>query len=277
MSPEKIIKTEAKDRLKNNWVLACVSVFLILILAMFIDCLFSVFVFASQHVNNIISDLDIEYITYIKYGVEFLAYLIPSIIIILLSPFLNGIMRIYVILSNSKICEAKQLLYYFKKGKYSRALGYNLQFFFRMLIPTILFFIPVITYSLLCYLLFFNFTNTTAFTLILVLLIILSSILTLIWAVRHFASFYYLVDDEEMKVSECFRESIKTVENKHNSIIKLFLTFIPQILLCLLVLPMLYVIPYMAESCCVSAKYLISLQKETEKHDESIPMYNSVQ
>ena len=55
------------------------------------------------------------------------------------------------------------------------------------------------------------------------------------------------------------------MKNRTGSAAKLIFSFTPWILLCLLILPMLYVIPYMTQSLCVSAKWMTKAALEENK------------
>lgn len=169
------------------------------------------------------------------------------------------------------------IIYYFRKGVYFKTIKLNLAFVVRLIPPAIISSIPVIIYACLCAFVFKDFFHTDLYYTFFGILAFFSSIIFFIYSLKYFLVLRYYEEDEELKISEYFKLSKNTMADNTLNVIKLLLSFIPWILLCVLVLPLFYVLPYMEESLSLSAKYMISLENEKEKNNESFSMYDSVQ
>lgn len=277
MKTETRIKKEAKGIMKNSYAKTVFSVFVLLLFFFLFDSVATLLGLFQNEITNFFSD-DNSFIAEVMYrSLWVITLLIPWIVFILLSPFINGLIRFFYIPSYTNNYDVNDLIYYFRKGYYERALKFNLSYFFRMIIPTIIFFIPVITYAILCSLLFKDFLNSPSFTIVLIILIILSLVLTYLYSIRYFVASRIFIEEENFEIKRYFEISKDIMNNKTMEMFRLLISFVPMILLCLLVLPIFYVIPYILQSFSISAKYLILLKKENIHYDESIPMYNSVQ
>ena len=92
----------------------------------------------------------------------------------------------------------------------------------------------------------------------------LSTVTTTLYALKYFTVFTVCVDNENLMPNDVFAYSKYIMKNKTGSAAKLIFSFIPWLLLCLLILPMLYVVPYMTQSLCIAAKWMTKATFEVD-------------
>ncbi|WP_312640926.1 DUF975 family protein [Hydrogenoanaerobacterium sp.] len=102
------------------------------------------------------------------------------------------------------------------------------------------------------------------------LLAVIAQIFFFIFSNRYFLSSYLIVEDPEIGVRKAIKTSIRSMKGHKSEIFVLQLSFVPWGLLSLLVLPLLYVVPYYNSSSALYAKYLIEREKLHEPEDETV-------
>ena len=288
ISAEQAVKQKARYILSKGWVCPIMSLGVMLILIFLyvemrdLSSVISTDFFGLDSLSlgdiNLFSDFSLSALSkllplFISIALEFLIALVT----LFLSPFINGYLKLYYSAIKNEKYEISDLIYFFHGKRFFKTLGMNLSFFFRLLIPGILIYLPVIIYVSLCLIFFSDFIQTGAYTAVLVILIILSSLMLLLYSLKYFLTFKLYCDDDTKKISSYFRDSKTYMYERTNDVIRLTWSLLPWILLSLLLLPMLYTLPYITQSYCVCANYLIDAEKDVIHNDESIPVYNSVQ
>lgn len=252
MSAEKIIRAQARDKLKHGgWSKVLIALAIIAVFYMIID-----------------SVATLEYIITDAFALnEFTEFVVKvscgSLVVLttfLLSPALLGFFR--MLCNDTKEYDTNDVVYYFSTfQRYTKALSYVLSFTVRMILPSLLCFSLVII--LICIKAFFlkDFIENTVYQVILVLFIFTAIVFTLRYATRYFLSFYLMCEDEEKPVSYYFTVSKIIMRNHQKDIVKLSNTFTGWIVLCITVLPLLYVLPYYMQAMCISAKWITQLSR----------------
>lgn len=109
-------------------------------------------------------------------------------------------------------------------------------------------------------------TVLAGFLLILgVVLWVCASIALALIAMRYFAARYLLVEDSSRKTNDCVRTAARYSKGFRWEIIKFQLSFILWWLLCSLLFPLLYVMPYYNASAAVFARHIIFTQRAKER------------
>ena len=133
----------------------------------------------------------------------------------------------------------------------------NLNLLMRLLLPAALFYAPLIAYEIISKnLIQGDFYGSTLYHDGYFLFAVLSTFTITLYSLRYFTVFTVCVDNETLSVKQIFQCTSTIMKNNTGSAAKLIFSFIPWLLLCLLVLPALYVIPYMTQSLCISAKWM---------------------
>ena len=249
MTAEAIIKSQARQILKNNFVPSIIALLILLLPFVIIDGATTVF---SCVIIKTVADESLA---------EFLIYCIGDsfeiIAGILLSPLINGYVRAHYRAAYTKEIDLKDVFYYAAgSGHYFDALSINIRLIIRMLLPILLLFSPVFIFDVIAMLSSKEFTDTLLYYDVHFFLCLLSTTTTILYSLRYYTVLTVSADNPQFSAKQVFRYNKKIMKDNTNSAAKLLLSFIPWFLLCFLALPMLYVIPYLTQSLCVSAKWL---------------------
>ncbi len=248
LSAEAIIKQQARQTLKSNYPKAIIALLIILLPLYMIDGTTTVI---SCAVMNLIPDSGTAkiWIYSIGYPVEFIAGF-------LLSPVINGYIRAYYRNAYTADMELQDLFYYFEQGRYAECLRFNIGFILRMLLPILLLYLPLIVFEIFSANIGGSFYGSLLYNDIFFVFSVLSTLAVTLYALKYFTLFTFCVDGGELDVKRAAEHSRYVMKDKTGSAAKLIFSFTPWLLLCMLVLPMLYVIPYMTQSLCISAKWM---------------------
>lgn len=248
LSPSAVVRSQARKTLKGNYVAAIAS-FVILLLPIFL----------IKGLATVIDGL----LTFITddptmFGVLEIVTLTPItiLLVVLLSPLFNGFVRIYYEASFTREFNMNNLFYYFGSGKYHRAVHLNLSFAIRLMFPAVLFFLPLFAYYIFCFAFMDAFVGTVLYKDFEFILTIMSSILLIIYSLKYFLVMTMFCTDDSIEARDLFRMSKEIMKDQKGDATKLFFSFTPWMLLCLLIIPALYVVPYMTQSLCIGAKWM---------------------
>lgn len=254
MRVEKFIKGEAKENLKDNWVKAVLSVFMIcfipLIAVLIVDMSYSVICGDEKTLTEVFSNSPVS-------GFFFVIFSIAAVVaVIALSPLMNGFVRFFYSLAVDKKCDVSDLFYFFEsKRKYTTAIK---------------FMTAVIVEGALCILaceipaalaLVFSQESRAAYVLGIVLAVL--GVITAFIILHKFTFTMILFSYYECDIKKSFVYGSLISKKHSDALIKLSASFIPQILLTYFVVPFVYVYPYMTCSYMVSAKYLLEKYQDT--------------
>lgn len=278
MSVEKIIRAEARNTLKSGYVSAIMGFVLMLLLFMFFEAIAQADGLIYITLDEIF-DKDIFFSAVLYYVIKAILTLIPCVVFLLLSPFINGYIKLYYDASLQNKYDVENLAYFFHKGKYKKTIKLNFSYFLRMIIPTIIFSLPILAFVIICSLCSDNYNEQGWYYFFFGVFVFLSTVGLLIYSLKYFVVFTKYSVDESLNIKEYFKYSKRIMSGKTVEIIKLTVSFIPWFLLSLLAVPLIYVVPYYTQALCISAKWLCELEKEENNYEEtqSIPLFNSIQ
>ncbi len=110
--------------------------------------------------------------------------------------------------------------------------------------------------------------------LVLAALVLLEVIVTLVmgvlwfcWIQRYFLVDYLFVSGEEEGLHAILRRSVRIMKKNRVQTAALIGSFLPWILLCLLVVPLLFVLPYLFSSMAINAKVLLERDRREQQAD----------
>lgn len=101
-----------------------------------------------------------------------------------------------------------------------------------------------------------------------ILLLLTAALLLSVFLLRYFLAPYILADDQKLSARKCIVLSKRYMKGRKGQLWVFHLSFFPWMLLSLLILPLLYVLPYISCASALYAKYLIEVkhrQQETPK------------
>ncbi len=248
VSPSKIVRNQARQTLKGHYVAAVASTF-VLLLPVYL--LIGITYIANGILLLLTKDMFLI-------GVLKIVILTPLniVIAVLLSPLFNGFVRVFWQASLNGEFRFDAMFYYFEKGKYQKTLLLNLSFLIRIMLPALLFFLPLFLYYLFCFGLMPEFVGSVLYKDFAFITAVMCSILLILYSLKYFLVFTMYCADDDADVKGLFRESKSVMAEQKHSAAQLIFSFTPWLLLCLLILPALYVIPYMTQSLCIGAKWM---------------------
>lgn len=244
MEIEKKIRTQARGALVGKWSTAVAGLFVVFGVISIAACL----LFAGVSGFDVYNEDDV-----LRQGSEPILCAVIGVVflwLVIMSPIKNGFYRLCFNITNGRPAELSDIFYYFRNG-YFRTLGFNLRIFIRKLLG-----------ALFCFSLYilnlFTFQN-----------VILESLYfgigvtaTAIWFVRLLPSQFVFIEFCGMRVSDVLRLGSRLGSEHLKDYLLLVFSYIPWVLLCFLVLPALYVIPYMNTALATTSKWLINIFKE---------------
>ncbi len=259
MSTEKIIKNQAKNSLKNNWsvilasVLAVCAVFILIFYALLYG-----FAFLAKSI-----DTDTGLIKEGKAQIFTLIACSALTVMVLVSPLINGLFKMFCNTSLYRHTESSDLFYFFKGARrYFKTIVINITLFFTYSILSF----GLDIYSYACYFLRdslksgFNFEPETLILMVIYIITVIIKVIIYLLFV-HFPLIAYSFDDRLPTskymfgyIGFSFRHFAKTL--------KLVISFIGWIVLsCAFVVPAIYALPYLMTSMTTSARWLFSLER----------------
>lgn len=249
MSTEKIIKKQALNLLsKDNWGNAIVGFFIICIPAILILLLNELF----YEIIRLAVSVDTSSILF--QSISTAVSMITIISLLFSTPILTGYLRMCYLISKDREYNLKDIFYYFKKERYSKALSLNLNIIVRILGYFIVFNIPNLIFS--C---FFAITSSVALYVMSIFLIVFGIIATIIVSIKYTVIPCVYFEDESISNNDIINLGIKFVEDKKSDCRKILFSFIPLILLCFFIVPLIFVVPYFAVAFMNNGKWITSI------------------
>ncbi len=261
MEIERQIKKQARESLKNNYISAVTSVFVIGGIVLILYLIFHLNLLAfNVYDENLELNTNTVYTNIVYYADIF----VIGLLAVFVSPVINGFFKLYYELAKNKETKLGYLFYFFKGiKKYFKAIIFNLIIAVFLFINLAVWFIPYVAVEIINS---FNFIDGSIYTVISAVLYSLGIIGGVLTSTRYFISEFTFVDNETEKLSYFFYRFGSKIGKKHlKDIILLIFTFIPWIATCFFVLPGFYVIPYFTESIATSAMWLIKLHKDGQE------------
>ncbi len=252
MSAEKIIKSQAREKLRDGgFSKVLIALGMIAVFYMMIECIGSVFYYIITAFN--LSDA-LELVLQVASGS------ITIICFFLLSPIVIGYFK--MLYSEQNEYDIGDVLYYFFDFKrYVKSVAFSFSFVLRLLIPTIICYIPVISLYAINALVLKKGMNEVLFAITLVVLVVLSTAAFMLYSTKYYLSIKLFCENDTQQMSYYFLSSKIMMHSYPNVFIKLIGSFVPWLLLCGTVLPLLYVLPYMTQSICISGNWLLQLSR----------------
>lgn len=257
MSTEKVIKKQAKELLNGNWsIIICAVIFVCIIPIIFDNTANLAASSAGLFDNN-------GYLKPSMTSAYNIIYSVSMILMFLLSPFINGIVKMFCNTALYGKTVITDLFFYYRNISLylytcifnaivllvSFVLGYGLDFYNYAVLITGETLDAKSEFSL----------NTIILIVCMLLSFIVKVIIYMIFV--HYPLIAYSTFDN-IPISKCLLSMYAFSLRHFFKTLRLAFSFIGWILLCFFVVPAFYVLPYAMTSACVSAKWLFSLDKD---------------
>lgn len=240
MKIAKIIRLQSKNSLKNNWIGAVCG--LMLLFSLFLidafcgDLIYYILMAVTQ--NEAISSC------------IFLCFFL--LLLLLLSPFINGYCKYFYNLVKNENNNVKDIFHYFSNVKlYFKALVFNIYKLTKSLFGIILSFIP-----------YFVVSAVLKEEIYIWITVVFGVVISLFLVAKLYIFDFVFIEYENCQIQEIKYVSNLIYKRQKGEAAKLTVSFSLWALLCVLVLPVLYVVPYMVTSMANSSKWLIELYKD---------------
>lgn len=258
MSAEKIIRSQARESLKGNWTAAVSGVFVLLA---------KIFLVVTVY-YLILSLSDIYDGENIKNGCEYIiiiSMLCAFILSLALSPLKNGYFRLCYNIAKGDNDGLRDVFYFFSGTKrYFKAIQFNIIILLKRALYSIIGFIPYFLFVFMKAVMFNLSGSPTdsakqAAGAVEPIIIGMCAVITAVICIRLLIQEFVFVDNCEADV---FGISKIITKSHLSDYYRLVFSFLLWLVLCIFVLPGLYVIPYFTTALGTSSKWLINLYKE---------------
>lgn len=252
MSAEKTIRMQARQKLKSNGYTK--ALFGLSMLAVFFMVIESV-----SYIENILLGIYTTTQT-LDFIIKVSSRSVTILLAILLSPVVLGYFK--MLYSEKDEYEMSDVAYFFKSFKlYTKSIAFIFIYLLKMALPALLCYSPLIALALINKYLLDGIVNDTALSITTVTLVVLSTVALLTYSIRYFLSIKLFCENQSSVLSYYFNTSKTIMDGHTGDVIKLTLSFTPWFLLCITVLPLIYVIPYFLQANCISGKWLHEISR----------------
>ncbi len=251
-SGSKAVKHTAKTVLKNNF------------LSVMFSC--SIFLFTFFII------LYLSYFLGVVLGVIASDVLFISLSVLVTFPLLLGVFRfVWRLLLDAKDTPIAIFYYFCGKEEYLKSLRFFLKVFAKCIIPAVFFFIPSLTVQVIVNGKIFEWLDvsiplwTANLEYVYLFLRSLAYILLIIYVLKYYLAPYLIVSDENMDIDEVLNMSKIISRKTMVDFIYLFFSFALWIFLSVLVIPLIFTLPYFLTSYAVHYRYAVA---DYNKHIE---------
>ncbi len=261
MNAEKMIKTESKHSLSGKWVAAELS----MLVLMFVPIIVSAIAMLSYAVLGESELKEVFGSEPVKGALFVVLNLVAVAALLLLSPTYNGFARLYSGIADGKEPDAAEVFWFFdSKQRYISALTFMSVLLVKCVGILAVCEAPALAVAAAAY---GTAEENETLSFVAVCLAVAGLVGAFFWFHR-FAFQMMLFSYYDYDPLTAAQKGAAAAKNGTGKLVMLTLSFIPWILLTLLVLPFVYVFPYMTCSYFVSAKYLIGSMLEGERAAE---------
>ncbi len=272
------LKRNAKESLKGKWLMAVAVTMTVLSLSL-LDVIFQHILMSVFRVDAVWSMLEPTTLPHYSRIAGFGITVFSAVYgLFLFVPFLMGVLRWFWENSNGKEPELNTVFYYFSSSK----------IFFKTVLLAFLLFLFAILGALLCflpYVLMDLLTKPQFFLLfgcampvwvsglfpLIQFFEIAGMVLFLCWIARYMLFFVPLFENEQLSAVKIVSESVKLTKGRLLRLVGFALSFVGWFLLCIFLLPAIFVIPYALASLVEYAKEEQRIAEESKLQYGFIP------
>ncbi len=298
MLTTKSIKTTAKTQLYQNWSKAYAAMAFILMASLslslaehLVNSLLSSYgiIKGSAAIDESISGLSslssaiVETVTsqnFIYNAIISVFFLLISFLVV--SPLRQGSVRwYYSVARGSKTYLSRMFYFYQSNNAYISHLMFKIAQLFRSIFYGIVSFLAAFASLSLTVYQFSVYSRTelasdrqkaVLYLMVSLVMLFLGVILYILLMLKYFLAEYLFISSNHHNVSfkavnQCFTKSKEIMSGNSGKVISLAISFIPALLLCILIVPIFYVYPYINCSFAVLASEIINESKASDKKD----------
>lgn len=255
-------KSTAKVTLKGRWPMAlgvCAVLLLTLLFQAAVQQLM-VFVLRTEYIWSPGDALEVLHLFRWNNVVATLVTL--ALEVFLYTPVKLGAMRWFWRLTGGVPDPVGEMFYYFSNVyAYRRALAYVFQIGWRLLVAGVVVYLPYVFVSMVTRAEVFGSQVSTALSVLMPvtgLFAVAGVVLYVVYCLRFFLAPWLLFSYESLSVQQVLQRSVQMTRSYKSGYVGFLLTFIGWLLLCLPVLPLMYVLPWLLAAMAVYGRYCIN-------------------
>lgn len=253
MNAEKMIKTEAKKMLSGKWPAAVTAVLTLLLVPLIVVVVVEAAYAVLPNGKSVIEELNTSIVMLSVFVVFHIAAITAGV---MLSPMYTGFVRFFSMIADGGKADVAELFYFFEtRTKYRQALKIMAMVLVESTAFCAICFSPAIGFTVM------SLRTDTKYTYFIIASCVVGAIVAFL-IIHRFAFAVTLFAYHGYSPEQAFSYGSKIAQKGTKKLIKLSGSFIGMILLTFLVVPIIYVFPYMTCSYFVSVKYLIKTYKE---------------
>ena len=264
MNAEKNIKNQAREILRNGNFGKAVGVFTVLMMFVILIYLCRYFLICAavgeayfEDGHALSADEAVRLV---------IINTLTRIFAVFCSPVINGFLRFYFNTAKTGDGVFSDIFYYFdSKRLYASAMLFNLNLIIRFLPCYVLLTSAII---------FFLFSNTF-YTVVGCVMAFSFIVLFFALFLRYFAAFGLYFSNENQKPSEYFKKSAVIMKRYRKSVLRLIFSFIGWIILSIVIIPLIYTVPYFAMSMLTSLKWIMYNESRTDALQTAVSLDNN--
>lgn len=265
MTPEKLIKREAKENLKGNMPAAIGVALTVMVSFMAVIYLSSTL---SSFIALLIQNNNSNFINDNPLFILGLYFFLAITGFVFTLPLVMGLVRFSYLVAKDRYCHYSQVFYYLKKDRFFASLGFYLKLIFKNFWQAVISFLP----GLICLMsaaassankeqleFIDNIWYYISYALIYAGIILFSYL-----SENSFLAIYYYIEEKISFTNLHFVISQIQMTRCRKSYLRLNISLLPCMLSCILVIPCLFTIPYITVTQATSAKWIIALSDKDE-------------
>ncbi len=276
------IKTSARQTLKSHWpeaIAISVTITALSLLDIILQAILTT-VFRVDTVWSVLEPTELpKYSVVAGAGITVFSALYG---LLLFTPFLFGALRWFWLLIYGKDCSIGDVFYYFSSGKlFLKTVALSFLLFLRMVLGAIVCFLPYAALNLMTKPELYNAfgysmpVEISGFFPLAYFFELAGWFLFLFWCSRFALFFVALFEQPELSANAMITYSIGLTKGKLFRLVGFFFSFLGWLLLCVLVLPVLFVIPFALASLMVYGREELRFSKtEQQNFAPNMPFYN---
>lgn len=252
------IKKAGLKALKNRWPQA-IMVSLVLLTVIVLDLAMQYVLMTILRVDSVWTPVVTETITLVEVLIGCVITGFSSVFYLLVVfPLAFGVLRWFWLVTGGSDPDVNDIFYYFSSSKlYFKTVGISFGVIWRIIVAAVLCFLPSIVCNQLLRPEIYNYFGyampiwlSGLFPLV-SLLIIWGFASFALWVARYALTYVVIFKRLELSVNKTIKESVRVAHGQRLRYIGFLLSFFGWIALCLLVLPIIFVLPFMLAAFCI--------------------------
>ena len=272
------IKSAAKSTLKHRWAEG-IAISLVLLATTFLNIIMQ---FALQTIFKVdtvwspVLPTEIPLHSVVaSVGITLFSAIFTLIVTL---PLLFGTLRWFWLVTGGSDPCVGEVFYYFSSARaFFKALGISVSIFWRLILGTVLCFLPYAIMSMLTNSEFYNFlgismpTYMSSLYSLGTILEMLGFFLLLLWISRYAMFYVAMFSEPELSTRQTIKLTLRLSKQNRMRFVGFFFTFFGWVVLSFLMIPLLYFLPFFMTSLCIYGR---EVYRSAQRNSFNAPIFN---